>query len=60
MLKYITVILDDNLIGNRSKKMQNKMLSLRKATKESHAADILCKNFLSVVIQSRLRRIGKS
>ena len=36
------------------------MLSQRKAAKEGHAADLLCKNFMSVVLHSRLRRLGES
>ena len=45
MLNYVTVTLDNNLIRNRSKDLQNKMISSRKAAKEDHIADILHKNF---------------
>ena len=57
---HMTVMLDNDLIGSRSKYLQNKMISARKAAKEGHAADVLSENFLSVVIYSRLRRIGES
>ena len=36
------------------------MISARKVAKEGYAADVLSENFLSVVIYSRLQRIGES
>ena len=36
------------------------MLSQRKAAKKGYAADLLCVNFISIVLHSRLRRLGKS
>ena len=57
---HLTVILDDDLIGSRSKEIQNKLLSQRKVAKEDYAADLLCENFMSVVLHSRLRRLGES
>ena len=56
----MTVTLNANLIGSRSKEVKNKLISSRKAAKEGHAVDVLCENFFLVVVYSRLRRIGKS
>ena len=57
---HLTVTLDNDLIGSRSKEIQNKLLSQRKAAKEGHSADLLYENFMSVVLHSRLRRLGES
>ena len=57
---HMVITLDDDFIGSCSKELQNKILSLRKAAKEGHAANVLCENFLSMVIQSYLRRIDES
>ena len=39
---HIVVTLDDDLIGSRSKDVQNKLLSQIKAAKEGHDEDVLC------------------
>ena len=46
---HIVVTLDDDLIGSRSKDVQNKLLSQRKAAKEGHATDVLCVFFVSCI-----------